>query len=292
MKYLSTVFFLAFLSLISGCSILSSSPNEDFKYNKNQSFAMNLLEFAQVDNFKAFKDAEVEADQLKLVQTDSSLLPAGLATTTAVLSPALSFSDIGGTIGIGLLSNMLSTHPMKYTHQLYFIPEHQTTSSEDAQNLVKKTLKKAVMDFIQKYPHKEVMIKYLFQDPVPKLQIQDPKICTHRLDCVVSEDLNSYEYQGNADTEFKLVKRPNFLPGNSNKIWVGSVQHYLFSDMFNCDLELEACHKFTMTLQNDIEKALPNWWYSYYFPNKSLPYVQQMQTQTKFYLIKAKNKLN
>lgn len=65
----------------------------------------------------------------------------------------------------------------------------------------------------------------MLQSPVPKLKFINEQACPTERDCVVSMDSEDYVYQSNADADFKLVKRPAFIEGKSEQIWVGNVQH-------------------------------------------------------------------
>jgi hypothetical protein len=293
MRILNKILLTGAVVGLTGCGTTQHKPEKantpvaNYTYNDKDSKGLNLLKYANVSRVEDFKDVKVSAKEIKKGTTglDVGVKTVAVGATTGAilgLSSAVNVAELftgGFIIGAGNRSSSMRT---QYT--LMFIPESLAKNKKEASELIVKSLSNAVIKTINDRPLKEVHHKHLFgKDTYQKLDI--PQCQKHKRDCNLVTDTSKGYYQDPSKIALTLVPKPDFLEGNSQKIWVGSLENY-YPSFGVCRSRDKECEKQNEKDKKTLLSNLPSWMYGYtmYFPNK-VPTLTQFGLMTQMPLV-------
>ena len=300
MKALLTI---ALILTLSGC--VTSPPKVETNYvaDPSHSVGWNMLKASGVTEMNAFKEVEISDEAYEEMAGKGviksgvrSVVVAGGATTALVAGAGSSLSSIRGLpvgqifLG-GIVSSMVApSAPMMKDRAMYWIPESMASNEDEAQEVLRQALLEATMNIADKHDSTLVMHGPVFGTKEEKLRL-DTAIC-YEFNCLASTSSDSYDYRNPADVDFKLVKRPDFVKGSSERVWSGRFDGVIWEEQFKCSkfkVEPEnraLCEYHNETIKSTFHKALPEWIYRYSFDvDKRMGVVYQEQTGAVFPLV-------
>ncbi|MBN2864391.1 MAG: hypothetical protein JXK16_00115 [Thiotrichales bacterium] len=272
---------------------------------------MNILKAAGTPSLNVFKEVELsDEDYAKVTQTNAvgqGVTAAGISVATSsalmvsagsslgsALSTSFGKTSVGSMFGAGILGAMAApTNPMLVSRTMYFVPQSMAKSESEAQEVVMSELYKATMSIAEGYQTSKVRHGPLLGLKYDYLRL-DTDVCSDK-NCLAGLEKDAFSYETPSDVDFKLVKRPSFIAGDSEYVWVGRYDRYIWKEQFRCKtLKVAAenralCEYHNEQVKDKFHKALPNWMYRYTLDRDSrVGVVYQGGTGTTYPLIKKK----
>jgi len=297
---------------LTACVTSPAKVSSDYQTDPNSSIGMNILKAAGTPELNVFREVELsDEDYAKVTETNAvgqgvTAVGIGVATSSALmvsagnslgsaLSTSFGKSSMGSLFGVGVLGAMAApTNPMLVDRTMYFVPQSMANSESEAQEVVMSELYKATMSVAEGYQTTKVRHGPLLGFNYDYLRL-DTDICSDK-NCLAGLEKDAFSYETPSDVDFKLVKRPSFIAGDSEYVWVGRYDRYVWKEQFRCKtLKVAAenralCEYHNEQVKDKFYKALPTWLYRYTLDRDSrVGVVYQGGTGVAYPLIKKKS---